>query len=344
MAVQSAPLKDPVMNERPRAVFFGTPRFAVPCLDALTEVADVVGVVAQPDKPAGRGNIMTPPAVKVRAEQLGIPVIQPAKVRDGALEAWLRAQGADLALVVAYGRILPLGVLTAPRLGCVNVHGSLLPRLRGAAPIQWAVLHDARETGVTLMQMDEGMDTGPMLATRALAIGEDETSESLAIRLSALGAQLVTEELPRLVRGELVARPQDPALATMAPILTREQAALDFTQPARALHAQVRGLTPWPGTSTHLSARRLIVHGTTLRDAPVLTAGVPGEVVRVDRDTVWVATGDGALGLRELQLEGKKRLAIREFLAGHPMRVGMLLGEPAPLPALPSDPEEGASR
>ncbi len=329
---------------RPRAVFFGTPRFAVPCLDALVAVADVVGVVAQPDKPAGRGNILTPPPVKVRSEQLGIPVIQPAKVRDGSLAAWLRAQDVDLALVVAYGRILPLDVLTAPRLGCVNVHGSILPKLRGAAPIQWAVLHDERETGVTLMQMDEGMDTGPMLSTRTLAIGEDETSESVGGRLSSLGAQLVTEDLPRFVRGELTARPQDASLATMAPMLTREMAAMDFTQSARALHAKVRGLTPWPGTSTHLSARRLIVHATTLRDAPALVAGVPGEIVRVDRDTAWVATGDGALGLRELQLEGKKRLAIREFLAGHPLRVGMLLGEPAPLPALPPDPEDGGAR
>jgi methionyl-tRNA formyltransferase len=328
------------MNPRPRAVFFGTPRFAVSCLDALAEFADVVGVVAQPDKPAGRGNAMNPPAVKVRALELGIPVIQPIKVRDGELEAWLRAQSIDVALVVAYGRILPLGVLTAPRLGCVNVHGSLLPKLRGAAPIQWAVLEGERETGVTLMQMDEGMDTGAMLSTRALAIGPDETSDALAIRLSELGAQIVREDLPKYLQGALRPIAQDNALATMAPMLTKEMEALDFKWPAKKLHAKVRGLKPWPGTSTRLGTRRLMVHESTLTGAPTLTAGAPGEVVRVDKDVLWVATGDGALGLTELQLEGKKRLRVKDFLAGHPMRAGTFLGDSEAAPVIPSDPSE----
>jgi methionyl-tRNA formyltransferase len=325
---------------RPRAVFFGTPRFAVPSLDALTEIADVVGVVAQPDKPAGRGNVMTPPAVKVRATELEIPVYQPVKVRDGALEQWLRERDVEVALVVAYGRILPNGVLQAPRRGCINVHGSLLPKFRGAAPIQWSILAMERETGVTLMQMDEGMDTGAMLSTRATEIGEDETSEALAIRLSALGATIVREDLPRYLRGELAAVPQDNALATTAPILTKEMEALDFRESAKKLHAKVRGLDPWPGTSTRLGTRRLLVHKSTLRDAPALLAGAPGEVVRVDKDVLWVATGEGALGLTELQLEGKKRLRVRDFLAGHPIRVGTILAPADPTPTIPPDPSE----
>lgn len=325
---------------RPRAVFFGTPRFAVPSLDALTEIADVVGVVAQPDKPAGRGNVMTPPAVKVRATELGIAVFQPVKVRDGALEQWLREREVDVALVVAYGRILPLAVLQTPKHGCVNVHGSILPKFRGAAPIQWSILAMEAQTGVTLMQMDEGMDTGAMLSVRATDIGEDETSGALAIRLSALGAEIVREDLPKYLRGELRPVPQDNALATMAPMLTKEMSALDFRESAKKLHAKVRGLEPWPGTSAQLGTRRLIVHESTLRDAPHLLAGAPGEVVRVDKEVVWVATGDGALGLTELQLEGKKRLRVKEFLAGHPIRVGTMLSPAESSPTIPPDPGE----
>lgn len=331
------------MSQRPRAVFFGTPRFAVASLDALTEIADVIGVVAQPDKPAGRGNVLTPPAVKVRALELGIPVIQPVKVRDGALEQWLREREVDVALVVAYGRILPKAVLQTPRLGCVNVHGSLLPKFRGAAPVQWSILAGEHETGVTLMQMDEGMDTGAMLSRRALTIGEDETSEQLAVRLSALGAQIVREDLPLYLQGKIGPVAQDDALASAAPMLTKEMESIDFREGARKLHAKVRGLKPWPGTSTYLGARRLIVHESTLRDAPELTAGAPGEVVRVDKDVIWVATGEGALGLCELQLEGKKRLRIREFLAGHPLRVGTILAPADPNPTIPPDPSDGSN-
>lgn len=325
---------------RPRAVFFGTPRFAVPSLDALTEIADVVGVVAQPDKPAGRGNVMTPPAVKVRAMELGVPVFQPVKVRDGALEQWLREREVDVALVVAYGRILPLAVLQTPKHGCVNVHGSILPKFRGAAPIQWSILAMEAQTGVTLMQMDEGMDTGAMLSVRVTDIGEDETSEALAIRLSAMGAAIVREDLPKYLRGELAPVAQDNALATMAPMLTKEMETLDFRESAKKLHAKVRGLKPWPGTSTQLGTRRLIVHESTLRDAPTLLAGAPGEVVRVDKDVVWVATSDGAFGLTELQLEGKKRLRVKDFLAGHPIRVGTILAPADPSPTIPPDPSE----
>lgn len=196
------------------------------------------------------------------------------------------------------------------------------------------------ETGVTLMQMDEGMDTGPMLSTRKVTIGEDETAEQLAMRLSALGAEIVREDLPLYLQGKLTAIAQDNARASTAPMLTKEMSELDFKHSASKLHAQVRGLKPWPGTSTHLGARRLIVHETTVKDAPALTAGAPGEIVRVDKDVLWVATSDGALGLTELQLEGKKRLRVREFVAGHPIRVGTILAPADPTPTIPPDPSE----
>jgi methionyl-tRNA formyltransferase len=192
--------------------------------------------------------------------------------------------------------------------------------------------------------MDEGMDTGAMLSTRAVVIGEDETSEQLAVRLSALGAQIVREDLPLYLQGKIGPTPQDNALASTAPMLTKEMESIDFREGARKLHAKVRGLKPWPGTSTYLGARRLIVHESTLRDAPELTAGAPGEVVRVDKDVIWVATGEGALGLSELQLEGKKRLRIREFLAGHPLRVGTILAPADPNPTIPPDPSDASGK
>lgn len=315
------------MTDSFRAVFFGTPQFAVPCLDALCLVAECVGVVVQPDKPAGRGNVMTAPPVKQRAIALGINVIQPTKVRDGTLAQWLVDQRVDVAVVVAYGRILPLAVLSAPRLGAVNVHASLLPKFRGAAPIQWSVLKGETHTGVTLMQMDEGMDTGAILSRRIVEIGTHETSGELGARLSALGAELVRDDLPRFLRGEFTPILQDHALATHAPMLSKDMELLNWKRPAQELDAQVRGLDPWPGTSTRLGARRVLIHRATLVDAPILSAGIPGEIVRVDRDVLWIATGAGALGVTELQLEGKKRLTVREFLVGHPLRVGTLFGE-----------------
>jgi len=314
-------------TSRPRAVFFGTPAFAVPCLDALAEVAEVVAVVAQPDKPAGRGNVVTPVPTKVWALSRGVELQQPTKLRDGTVAAWLRALDLDVAVVVAYGRILPPEVLAAPRRGCVNVHASLLPRHRGAAPIQWAIMAGDAETGVTLMQMDVGLDTGPMLATLSTPIDPNETAAVLSTRLSALGAALVKTELPRFLDGTLRPTSQDDALATLAPILTKDLARIDWKRTARHIHDQVRGLQPWPGTSTTLGARRLIVSQTRCDDPPAVLGGVPGEVVAVTKDTIWVATGEGLVALVELQLEGKRRMSAREFLGGHPLRVGALLGQ-----------------
>ncbi len=311
----------------PRVVFFGTPAFAVPSLESLCTIADVVAVVCQPDRPAGRGNVLTPPPVKVAAQARGIEVRQPEKLRDGVIAAWLRELSLDVAVVVAYGRILPKDVLDAPRLGCLNVHASLLPRHRGAAPINWAIMAGDTETGVTLMQMDVGLDTGPALAERRVQIGSEETSAELTARLSALGADLVREELPRYLAGALTPVPQDDARHTLAPLLTKELGRIDWKRSAQEIHDQVRGLQPWPGCSTTLGARRLIVCGTRLDDPPTVMAGAPGEVVAVTRDRIWVATSKGLVALIDVQLEGKKRVPVREFLAGHPLRTGAMLGQ-----------------
>ena len=311
----------------PRVVYFGTPAFAVPPLAALTKLAEVVAVVCQPDKPVGRGNVVTAPPVKRFALEHQLPCVQPVKLRDGAVAQWLRELRIDVAVVVAYGRILPPDVLAAPRLGCLNVHASVLPRHRGAAPIQGSILAGDGTTGVTLMKMDEGLDTGPMLSIRRTPIDPNETSQSLSDRLCALGVALVEEELGHYLAGLLTPVPQDHARHTLAPLLTKEMSLLDWRRPARALHDQVRGLVPWPGTSTTLGARRLMVHATRMDDPPTVLAGAPGEVIAVTKDCVWVATGDGLLGLTELQLENKKRLSARDFLAGHPLRAGTMLGQ-----------------
>ncbi len=317
---------------RPRALFFGTPDFAVPCLDALAAIMDVVTVVTQPDRPRGRGLELAPPPVKVRAEALGVPVIQPVKVRTPEFAASLRALDADVAVVVAYGRILPRAVLEAPRLGCVNVHASLLPRWRGAAPIQWAIARGDAETGVCLMQMDEGLDTGPVLARRATPIGPDETAGELAPRLAALGAELLREALPRHLAGALVPVPQDDVRHTLAPILEKAHGAIDWAQRAQAVHDLVRGMSPWPGAFTRTPAGgSLKVHATRVVALPGMmgegAAAVPGTVLSADRaGGLVVACGSGAAALVEVQPEGKRRMSAADYLAGRPLACGDVLG------------------
>src|SRR3954468_10077695 len=229
-----------------RIVFMGSPDFAVPCLEAVLETEEVVAVVCQPDKPAGRGQKLTAPPVKVRAEAAGLPVMQPVSVRKPPFLDELKALAPDLAVVVAYGKILPAEVLTVPRLGCINVHGSLLPKYRGAAPIQWSIIRGERETGVTLMQMDAGMDTGDMLGKRVLAIDEWVTAGQLHTRLAPLGAELLVEGLAKLKAGTLEPQKQDDAQATMAPMLTKDTGRVDFTAGARAVRDLARGCDPWP--------------------------------------------------------------------------------------------------
>jgi methionyl-tRNA formyltransferase len=311
---------------RPRALFFGTPDFAVPALQALHELATVSLVVTQPDRPKGRGMKLAPPPVKQLALELGLPVLQPTKVRTPDFAATLREHNADVALVIAYGRILPKAVLETPRLGCLNVHASILPKLRGAAPIQWSVVRGESETGVCLMQMDEGLDTGPVLACERLAIGADETSAELSVRLSALGSQLVREQLPRYLAGELVATPQDHERATLAPLLSKDDGAIDWSRPARELHNLVRGFSPWPGAFSWLSGTRVKVLSTRVSDEQTAHS-TPGQLLELTREGIDVACGQGSLRLVELQLEGAKRLKAADFSAGQRLAVGQRLGQ-----------------
>jgi methionyl-tRNA formyltransferase len=310
-----------------RAVFFGTPQFAVPCLEALVEIADVAAVVCQPDRPQGRGLELTAPPVKKRAIELGLTVVQPTKLKTGEFAAWLREQKVDVALVVAYGRILPQDVLDAPRLGCVNVHASLLPKLRGAAPITWAVVRGEPETGVTLMQMDIGMDTGAMLEQFATPITDEETAGELSERLSAIGALATRKGLPRYVAGGYTPTQQDHARATMAPMLKKEDGRLDFTKPARAVHDHVRGMTPWPGASTTARGKTVKVLATRVTDVPQTQGKAdPGTVVFADKTRVVVACGERGVELARIQLEGKKPIAAGDWFLGRGIAEGDRLG------------------
>jgi methionyl-tRNA formyltransferase len=308
-----------------RALFFGSPAFAVPSLDALAALADVAAVVCQPDKPAGRGLELAAPATKVRALALGLPVVQPTKLRTGEFAAWARDQRADVALVVAYGRILPKDVLDAPRLGCVNVHASLLPKYRGAAPIAWAVVHGETETGVTLMKLDEGMDTGPTFARVATPIGPEETAGELSGRLARLGADAVTRWLAAYVNGECPLAVQDSSLATIAPVLTKEQGRIDWSTSAAAVHDHVRGMSPWPGAFTTARGRTLKVHATRVVDG-ALAASSPGRVILADKTHVLVACGEGTIDLVTVQPEGRKSIRGTEWVMGRGVAEGDVLG------------------
>ncbi len=308
-----------------RALFFGTPAIAVPSLEALTEIAEVVGVVCQPDKPAGRGLELKAPPVKERAIALGLEVSQPAKVRTPEFAQWVKDRGADVAVVIAYGRILPPAVLEGPRRGCLNLHASLLPKYRGAAPITWAILRGERETGVCLMQMDEGMDTGPVYAAQALAIGDEMTAEELAREIAALAARVVREDVPRVLAGELVATAQDHAAATMAPLLEKENGRVAWAQGARAVHDHVRGMTPWPGAFTSLHGKTLKVLRTRVAQASG-SRGAPGLVIGADKREIEVACGDGTVLLLRAQVEGKKALDATELVGGRAIATGMRLG------------------
>jgi methionyl-tRNA formyltransferase len=304
-----------------RAIFFGTPEIAVPALRALARSADLTGVVCQPDRPSGRGLLLHAPAVKVAALELGIPVVQPIKIRTPDFSAWVREQAADVAVVLAYGRILPVSVLSAPARGCMNLHASILPKLRGAAPVNWAVVRGDRETGVSLMQMDEGLDTGPVYAVRRIDITDDETAGELAARLGELAADVVREDLPRAVRGELPTTPQDADAATVAPLLKKEDGLIDWNKRARAVHDHVRGMAPWPGAFTHV-AGKLIKVLATRRSTFSAKNAAPGTILVADPDAVLVACGDDALEILRAQVEGRKPLGARELVAGRTLTAG----------------------
>ncbi|HEX6242565.1 MAG TPA: methionyl-tRNA formyltransferase, partial [Polyangiales bacterium] len=246
---------------------------------------------------------------------------QPERARDGRLQQALAAEQPDLALVVAYGKILPADVLSTPRLGCFNMHASLLPKYRGAAPIQWAIVKGERETGVCLMQMDVGMDTGPVLARVVTPIEPNETGGELFERLSQLSGQLVESALPRVVAGELAPEPQPDQGVSMAPMIKKEDGALDFSESAQAVHDRARGFYPWPGAFSALGGRRLKLHVTRVASADG-QLGAPGEVLAADADGIVVACGTGAVRLLELQFDGKRRLDAAAFLTGNPLRKG----------------------
>jgi methionyl-tRNA formyltransferase len=308
-----------------RIVFLGTPEFTLPLLEACAAAGELVALVAQPDRPVGRSSKPVPPPSKVWALERGLPVLQPEKVKQGRLAALLAELRPDVAVVAAYGRILPADALAAPRLGCLNVHASLLPELRGAAPAQWAIAHGLRETGVTIMQMDEGLDTGDILLKAALQIAPDETGETLLPRLGALGADALREALPRLAAGRLVRTPQDHAKATLAPILSRDDGRIDFSRAAHELDQRRRGFTPWPGAFTTLAGSGLKVHAARPLDAAATRA--PGEVERADARGLDVACGGATIWrLLEVQPEGRKRMTAAAFLAGHPLEPGDKLG------------------
>jgi methionyl-tRNA formyltransferase len=312
---------------RLRVVFFGSPDFAVPTLEAVAAVHDVALVVAQPDRPAGRGRALQAPAVKARAQELGLPVAQPERLKsdDGqALLERLRVMAPDVFVVVAYGKILPQAFLDVPRLGPFNVHASLLPRYRGAAPIQWAVINGDARTGVAIMRMEAGMDTGPIVAVRETAIGADETSGELFQRLAPEGARLLVETLPMIVEGRAFFRPQDERWATTAPMLTKDDGRLDFSWPAARVAARARGVDPWPGAWTLLEGQPLKV----FRPRAVVpgASGSPGEIVGLAPDGLVVRCGEGAVAFSELQLAGRRRLPAAAVLAGSPMAPGTRLG------------------
>ncbi|AKT38881.1 methionyl-tRNA formyltransferase [Chondromyces crocatus] len=313
-----------------RAIFFGTPEIAVPSLDALTQIADVVGVVCQPDRPAGRGLETKAPPVKRRAQELGLNIMQPSKVRTPEFASTLRDLQADVGLVIAYGRILPPAVLEAPRRGCMNLHASILPDYRGAAPITWAVVHGQRETGISLMQMDEGMDTGAVYTIRRTPLGEDETADELAVRLAALAADVVCDDLPRAVRGELDLTPQDHAAATMAPILKKEDGRIPWDKPAREVHDHIRGMTSWPGAFTTAEGKLLKVLSSRVptEQTPSGTDDqrTPGTVLTADRTGIRVACGIGEIAILRAQLEGRKPLTAPELVTGRALRQGQRLG------------------
>ncbi|HEY3357038.1 MAG TPA: methionyl-tRNA formyltransferase [Polyangia bacterium] len=310
---------------RRRTIFMGSPDFAVPTLEALLRTEDVIAVVTQPDKPKGRGQALQPPPVKVTALRAGVPVLQPDRLggeRGAAARAELAALAPELIVVAAYGKILPQAILDIPPRGCINVHGSLLPRYRGAAPIQWAVIRGERETGITIMRMDAGMDTGAMLLKGSVPITDDDTAGTVEAKLAPLGADLLLTALARIEEGELPAEPQDPALATLAPRLTKDDGRVDFSRSAREVRDLVRGVDPWPGAFTLLKGERLALFAPRL----VSGAGAPGAVLGADRDGLLVACGDGVVAFRELQAPGRKRLPAHAFLAGRPVAPGTVLG------------------
>lgn len=308
-----------------RIVFMGTPAFAVPSLEALLKSDDdVVGVVTQPDRPKGRGQEVALSPIKMICQRENLPVLQPLKMKDPTFLEALRAWQPDLIAVAAFGRILPPAILGMPSRGCINVHGSLLPKFRGAGPIQWAVITGETETGITTMLMDEGMDTGAMLLQEKMPILPDDTAGSLAIRLADVGGRLLVETIRQLKAGTLEPIPQDHSQATLAPMLKKEDGMIDWTRSAEEIERRIRGMSPWPGAFTFAGEERWTIWRASVKEMSEGTP--PGHVLSTGKEGVAVATGQGALLITELQPANSRRMATAQYLAGHKIPPGMRLG------------------
>lgn len=307
-----------------RILFMGTPEFSVPCFRALLDHHyPVVGVVTQPDKPKGRGHRLTPPPVKEAAVAAGVPIYQPETLKNGAFSEQLAELDPELIVVVAYGKILPRDILDFPRYGCINVHASLLPKYRGAGPIQWAVIHGEKETGVTTMYMEEGLDTGDMLLRAVTPISETETAGELHDRLSKMGAEVLLQTLEELKTGTLKREKQEEALSSYAPMMKKETGKIDWTDSAEKIHCLVRGTNPWPVAYTLYNEVVWKIYKTEICG---ITAGQPGQIIDMGKNGIDVACGDGKiLRIMEMQQKGGKQMSAASFLNGHQLDAGVVL-------------------
>ena len=313
------------MAEINRIIFMGTPAFAVPTLQSLIDHGEnIVTVITQPDRPKGRGRKLTPPPVKILAESANIPILQPTKIKTDSFHETLAQLAPDLIIVTAYGRILPGHILNLPPLGTINVHGSLLPKYRGAAPIQWAVIRGESETGVTIMQMDEGMDTGDMLLTATIPISQEDTAGSLAEKMATQGGIALCQALDLLRRDQLPPQKQDDSLATPAPPLSKKDGMIDWTKSAFEISCLIRGLDPWPTAYTMYKDKWLRFFRPKVISEDSTEA--PGTLCRADKNGLLIRCGRDSLLVEELQLEGAKRMGVDAFLRGRPMEQGLVFG------------------
>ncbi len=309
-----------------RIIFMGTPEFSVPCLEALINSEDeVVGVFTQPDKPKGRGYELTPPPVKVCALENNIPVFQPSSMRDGTALEIINSLNADLIIVVAFGKILPKEVLESVKYGCINIHASLLPKLRGAAPIQWSIINGEKETGVTSMQMDVGLDTGDMLLKKSIVITENMNAGELHDALSVLGAQVLIETIIELKKDNLKPEKQDDSLSNYASMLSKELCPIDFKKSAQDVHNQIRGLCPWPVATTLINGKKYKIHSSQLLTEKF--TGKSGEIVDNNNRLVCMCGDGNCIEILEIQAEGKRKTDTSSFLRGHKIEKGTILGE-----------------
>ena len=310
-----------------RVIFMGTPDFSVPALEKLNDEHEVLAVVTQPDKPKGRSGKLIACPVKEKALELGLKVLQPERARDEAFISEIKALNPDMIIVIAYGQILPGKILELPKYGCVNVHASLLPKYRGAAPIQWAVINGDKVSGVTTMLMNEGLDTGDILLAKEVELKYDETGGSLFERLSSIGAGLMLETITGLENGEITPIPQDDSKASKVGLLTKAMGELDFNKSSRELERLVRGLDPWPGAFTYIDGKKLSIWKCSAVETPQDTEiDYCGAVTAVGKDYIDISCREGDLRLIEVQLEGKKRMSVRDFLNGFEVKRGDKLG------------------